>query len=47
VECLQLLATRGYAALLPDTPVHPGRVARDIVNAVVPEERVCRSDRYI
>jgi dipeptidyl aminopeptidase/acylaminoacyl peptidase len=36
VESLQLLATRGYAVLLPDVPVHPGRVARDLVKAVVP-----------
>jgi dipeptidyl aminopeptidase/acylaminoacyl peptidase len=36
VESLQLLATRGYAVLLPDAPVHPGRVARDLVKAVVP-----------
>jgi dipeptidyl aminopeptidase/acylaminoacyl peptidase len=33
---LQLLATRGYAVLLPDTPVHPGGVARDLFKAVMP-----------
>jgi dipeptidyl aminopeptidase/acylaminoacyl peptidase len=36
VDNLQLLATRGYAVLLPDTPVHPGRVARDLAEAVMP-----------
>jgi dipeptidyl aminopeptidase/acylaminoacyl peptidase len=33
---LQLLATRGYAVLLPDTTLHPGRVARDLAEAVMP-----------
>jgi dipeptidyl aminopeptidase/acylaminoacyl peptidase len=36
VDSLQLLATRGYVVLLPDTPVHPGRVARDLFKAVMP-----------
>jgi dipeptidyl aminopeptidase/acylaminoacyl peptidase len=35
VDNLQLLATRGYAVLLPDTILHPGRVARDLAEAVM------------
>lgn len=33
---MQLLATRGYAVLYPDCPVHPGTMMRDIANAVLP-----------
>jgi dipeptidyl aminopeptidase/acylaminoacyl peptidase len=36
LDSKQLLTTRGYAVLLPDTPVHQGRVAHDLVNTVVP-----------
>lgn len=36
VENLQLLATRGYAVLMPDIPVRTGRVASDLHDAVMP-----------
>jgi len=32
----QLLATRGYAVLYPDCPVHPGTIMQDIAKAVLP-----------
>ncbi len=33
---MQLLATRGYAVLYPDCPVHPGSIMQDIAKAVLP-----------
>jgi len=33
---MQLLATRGYAVLYPDCPVHPGTIMQDVANAVLP-----------
>jgi dipeptidyl aminopeptidase/acylaminoacyl peptidase len=36
VENLQLLATRGYAVLLPDTPLNKGTPMRDLLKTVMP-----------
>lgn len=36
VENLQLLATRGYAVLLPDTPLHKGTPMQDLLKTVMP-----------
>ncbi len=36
VENLQLLATRGYAVLLPDTPLHKGSPMQDLLKTVMP-----------
>jgi dipeptidyl aminopeptidase/acylaminoacyl peptidase len=33
---MQIYATRGYAVLLPDTPVHPGTPMQDLVKTVLP-----------
>lgn len=33
---LQILATRGYAALFPDTPLRPGLVMADLLRTVMP-----------
>jgi dipeptidyl aminopeptidase/acylaminoacyl peptidase len=33
---MQLLATRGYAVLYPDCPVHPGTIMQDVAKAVLP-----------
>lgn len=36
VENLQILATRGYAALLPDTPMHGNDPMSDLLKTVIP-----------
>ena len=36
VENLQLLATRGYAVLLPDTPLNKGTPMKDLLKTVIP-----------
>jgi dipeptidyl aminopeptidase/acylaminoacyl peptidase len=36
VENLQILATRGYAALLPDTPMHGNSPMSDLLKTVIP-----------
>jgi dipeptidyl aminopeptidase/acylaminoacyl peptidase len=36
VENLQILATRGYAALLPDTPMHGNSPMSDLAKTVIP-----------
>jgi dipeptidyl aminopeptidase/acylaminoacyl peptidase len=36
VENKQLLATRGYAVLFPDTPLHPGTPMVDLAKTVIP-----------
>lgn len=36
VENLQILATRGYAVLLPDTPLRPGSPMHDLLKTVIP-----------
>jgi len=36
VENLQILATRGYAALLPDTPMHGNNPMSDLLKTVIP-----------
>jgi dipeptidyl aminopeptidase/acylaminoacyl peptidase len=36
VENLQILATRGYAVLLPDTPMHSNSPMADIMKTVIP-----------
>jgi dipeptidyl aminopeptidase/acylaminoacyl peptidase len=36
VENKQLLATRGYAVLFPDTPLHPGTPMADLAKTVIP-----------
>ncbi len=36
VENLQILASRGYAVLLPDTPLHEGSPMSDLVKTVIP-----------
>ena len=36
VENLQILATRGYAVLLPDTPLHKGTPMFDLLKTVIP-----------
>ena len=36
VENLQILATRGYAVLLPDTPLHKGTPMFDLLKTVLP-----------
>jgi len=36
VENLQLLATRGYAVLLPDTPLNKGTPMKDLLKTVMP-----------
>jgi dipeptidyl aminopeptidase/acylaminoacyl peptidase len=36
VDNMQILATRGYAVLLPDTPLHPETPMQDVLKTVMP-----------